>query len=106
MITHSREFYEALCPERWFLEAGKLTSEGAEWMEAVELARKRAEREAKKQLPKQDEEKFDSMGNLVVEKKAVQEMDRKQKKALMKKRKEMLKAGEDTYEIDELLGLL
>jgi len=106
MITHSREFYEALCPERWYLDQGRLTSEGAEWMEAVELARKKAEREAKKQLPKQDEEKFDSMGNRVVEKKPADEMDRKQKKALMKKRKEMLKNGEDTYEIDELLGLL
>jgi len=106
MITHSREFYEALCPERWYLEAGKLTSEGAEWMEAVELARKRAEREAKKKLPKQDEEKFDALGNTIVEKKTVQELDRKQKKALMKKRKEMLKNGEDTYEIDEILGLL
>jgi len=106
MITHSREFYEALCPERWFLSEGRLTSEGAEWMEAVELARKRAEREAKKQLPKQEEEKFDALGNTVVEKKKVDELDRKQKKALMKKRKELLAAGQDTFEIDEILGLL
>jgi len=106
MITHSREFYEALCPERWYLNDGRLTSEGAEWMEAVELARKRAEREAKKQLPKQEEEKFDSLGNTVVEKKKVDELDRKQKKALQKKRKELIAAGQDTFEIDELLGLL
>jgi len=106
MISHSREFYEALCPERWYLEAGRLTSEGAEWMEAVELARKRAEREAAKKLPVEKEEKFDSMGNTVKEEKKGADLDRKQKKALMKKRKEMIKAGEDTFEIDELLGLL
>jgi len=29
------EFYEALCPEKWILESGRLTVMGAEWMEEV-----------------------------------------------------------------------
>ena len=33
MISHNAEFYEALCPEKWMLESGRLTVMGAEWME-------------------------------------------------------------------------
>jgi elongation factor 3 len=106
MITHSREFYEALCPERWFLNDGKVTVEGAEWMKAVEEARRRKEREAAKKCPVQKEEKFDSMGNTIEEKKKATDLDRKQRKQLEKKRKQMIKNGEDTFEIDELLGLV
>ena len=36
MISHNAEFYEALCPEKWILESGRLTVMGAEWMEEVE----------------------------------------------------------------------
>ena len=35
MISHNAEFYEALCPEKWILESGRLTVMGAEWMEEV-----------------------------------------------------------------------
>ena len=50
MISHNAEFYEALCPEKWMLESGRLTVMGAEWMEEVEKARKKAEKLAKRQL--------------------------------------------------------
>ena len=40
MISHNAEFYEALCPEKWILESGRLTVMGAEWMEEVEKARR------------------------------------------------------------------
>jgi len=33
-------------------------------------------------------------------------LDRKKRKELEKKRKELLKRGEDTYEIDLMLGLI
>jgi len=107
MISHNAEFYEALCPEKWILESGRLTVMGAEWMEEVEKARKKAEKLSKRSLNLEEKEvKFDALGNTIaeveVEKKELNRADRKQ---LMKQRKEMVKNGEDTYDIDQLLGL-
>jgi len=107
MISHNAEFYEALCPEKWILESGRLTVMGAEWMEEVEKARKKAEKLAKRQLNLDTkEEKKDALGNTIVEKEEEKkELSRDDKKRLMKLRKEMIKNGEDTYEIDKQLGL-
>jgi len=108
MISHNAEFYEALCPEKWILESGRLTVMGAEWMEEVEKARKKAEKLAKRKLNlEQDEEKKDALGNTIaVVKEEKKELTRDDKKKLMKRRKELLKAGEDTYDIDLQLGLV
>ena len=107
MISHNAEFYEALCPEKWILESGRLTVMGAEWMEEVEKARKKAEKLAAKQLNfKQEDEEKDALGNTIV--KAAdepKELNRADKKRLQKLRKEMMKRGEDTYEIDIQLGV-
>ncbi len=66
MISHNAEFYEELCPEKWILESGRLTVMGAEWMEEVEKARKKAEKLAAKQLNlNQEEEQFDALGNTI-----------------------------------------
>jgi len=111
MISHNAEFYEALCPEKWILESGRLTVMGAEWMEEVEKARKKAEKLAKKSLnlDKHNQETMvDALGNAIVEKKETQEpseLSRADRKRLMKQRKEMLKRGEDTYELDLQLGI-
>jgi len=108
MISHNAEFYEALCPEKWILESGSLTVFGAEWMEEVEKARKKAEKLAKKTLviAGEEEEKKDALGNTIkAEKEEVKELNRGDRKKLMKQRKDMIKNGEDTYEIDKLLGL-
>ena len=107
MISHNAEFYEALCPEKWILESGRLTVMGAEWMEEVEKARKKAEKLAARQLNfNKDEEKKDALGN-TIEKAPDEpkELNRSDKKRLQKLRKEMLKRGEDTYEIDLQLGI-
>ncbi len=107
MISHNAEFYEALCPEKWILESGRLTVMGAEWMEEVEKARKKAEKLAAKQLNfNQEEEKKDALGN-TIEKAPDEpkELNRSDKKRLQKLRKEMIKRGEDTYDIDVQLGL-
>ena len=109
MISHNAEFYEALCPEKWMLESGRLTVMGAEWMEEVEKARKKAEKLAKRQLNfKQDEEQKDALGNTIVKEESnePQELSRADKKKLMKQRKDMIKNGEDTYELDLKLGLV
>mmetsp|Transcript_289 Transcript_289/g.522 ORF Transcript_289/g.522 Transcript_289/m.522 type:complete len:1021 (+) Transcript_289:82-3144(+) len=107
MISHNAEFYEALCPEKWILESGRLTVMGAEWMEEVEKARKKAEKLAKRTLDlSEKEEKKDALGNTIVEaKEEVKEINRSDRKRLMKLRKDMIKRGEDTYEIDQQLGI-
>ena len=106
MISHNAEFYEALCPEKWILESGRLTVMGAEWMEEVEKARKKAEKLAKKSLNiDQKEEKFDALGNSLAVVEEKKELDRGDRKRLMKLRKDMIKNGEDTFEIDQQLGI-
>ena len=107
MISHNAEFYEALCPEKWILESGRLTVMGAEWMEEVEKARKKAEKLAKRQLNFNDEEEQkDALGNTIKKQTPDEprELSRAERKKLMKQRKEMIKNGEDTYDIDVLLG--
>ena len=108
MISHNAEFYEALCPEKRMLESGRLTVMGAEWMEEVEKARKKAEKLGKRQLNfKQDEEQKDALGNTIIKEESNEpkELSRSDRKKLMKLRKDMKKNGEDTYEIDVKLGL-
>lgn len=107
MISHNAEFYEALCPEKWILESGRLTVMGAEWMEEVEKARKKAEKLAKKSLNLEEkEEKKDALGNTIaVKEEEKKELSRADRKRLEKQRKDMIKRGEDTYEIDQQLGL-
>lgn len=109
MISHNAEFYEALCPEKWILESGRLTVMGAEWMEEVEKARKKAEKLAKKTVnfdELNEEETKDALGNTVVKaSKEPKELSKADRKRLMKQRKDMIKHGEDTYDIDILLGI-
>ena len=105
MISHNAEFYEALCPEKWMLESGRLTVMGAEWMEEVEKARKKAEKLAKRELNlEQGEEKKDALGNSIAKAEKV-ELSKSERKKLEKQRKQMVKNGEDTWEIDNMLGL-
>ena len=106
VISHNTDFVEKLCPEKWFIADGKIKVEGGEWMVALEQARIKAEKEAAKKIPVQEEEKFDAFGNTIKKQDAPKELDRKKRKELEKKRKEMLKRNEDTYEIDLMLGLI
>ncbi len=106
VISHNADFYEALTREKWLLESGIMTVFGDDMIEALEKERKRQEKEnAKKLKIGEDEEKFDSLGNKIEVKKEKKEIDRNEKKRLLKLKKDMEKRGEDTYEIDELLGL-
>jgi elongation factor 3 len=109
VISHNSEFYESICsekPEKWLLEGGKLSVMGGEWIEEVEKARKKAEKENAKKLNfDQDEEKFDSLGNKIEAVKEKKELNRADRKKLMKQKAQMEKEGLDTYEIDKLLGL-
>ena len=76
-------------------------------IEALKKERKKQEKEnAKKLNLDQAEDQFDSMGNKIEVKKEKKELDRNEKKRLMKLKKDMEKRGEDTYEIDVILGLV
>ena len=70
-------------------------------------SKKKAEKLASKQLNfKQEEEQKDALGNTIVKAPEEQkELNRSDKKRLQKLRKDMMKRGEDTYEIDIQLGL-
>ena len=108
MISHNAEFYNALCPEKWILESGRLTVMGAEWMEEVEKARKKAEKLAKRELKlNEEEEEKDALGNTIKKEKKLEalELSKAERKKLMKQRKDMIKNGEDTYELDIQLGI-
>ena len=76
-------------------------------MEEEEKARKKAEKLAARQLNfNKEEEKKDALGNTIeAAPEETKELNRSDKKRLQKLRKEMMKRGEDTYEIDMQLGL-
>ena len=106
LISHNEEFYKEICPEKWLLDSGNLSVFGSEWMEEVEKARKKAEKENAKKLNFEEAEvKMDALGNTIVAAPVKKELSRGDKKALLKRKKDMEKQGLDTYEIDQLLGL-
>ena len=112
MISHNAEFYEALCPEKWMLESGRLTVMGAEWMEEVEKARKKAEKLAKKTLSfdkANAEAKVDALGNIIEEKPGddTKDMSDKDKKKEIKNLQKQIKEGrkKGTLTEDEILDL-
>ena len=107
VISHNDTFYSSITREQWLLNDGKMTVVSDNLIEALEKERKKKEKEDSKKLKLDgEEEKFDSLGNKIeVVKEDKKELSRDDKKRLMKKKKELEKAGEDTYEIDVLLGL-
>ena len=77
MISHNAEFFGDIAPEVWEVPGDqKVHVSGAEWMEAVK-AKELAEAKAKKKgVPKQDEEKFDALGNKIETAVAAADIDR------------------------------
>ena len=108
VISHNDDFYNAITREKWLLENGKMTVFGDNMIEALEKERKKQEKENSKKLKfNEEEEKVDSLGNkIITAPKEVKELSRDEKKKLMKQKKQMEKDGQDTYDIDVLLGLV
>jgi len=102
IISHQREFYSALCPEVWSVVDGKCTVSGAEWMDAAEKARKKAEKEAAKTASLTKEDKFDAFGNKIEEKKVAQKIPKAELKKLKKRVAEMRKRGEEVWTDEEI----
>ena len=100
------------CPEKWILESGRLTVMGAEWMEEVEKARKKAEKLAKKTLnfdSANAEAKVDALGNIIEEKPIdnTKDMSDKEKKKELKNLQKQLKDGrkKNILTEDEIMDL-
>merc|ERR1712196_640422 len=110
MISHNAEFFGDIAPEVWEVPGDqKVHVSGAEWMEAVK-AKELAEAKAKKKgVPKQDEEKFDALGNKIETAVAAADIDRDYVKKLtkqLKALKERVKKGDvsaedEMYEVGE-----
>jgi len=112
MISHNAEFFGDIAPEVWEVPGDqKVHVSGAEWMEAVK-AKELAEAKAKKKsIPKQDDDKFDALGNKIETAVAAADIDRDYVKKLtkqLKALKERVKKGDasaedEMYEVEEAL---
>jgi elongation factor 3 len=102
IISHQREFYSALCPEVWSVVDGRCTVSGADWMEAAEKARKKAEKEAAKTAIIGKEDKFDAFGNKIEEKKAAVKIPKAELKKIKKDVAAMRKAGKEVWTDEEV----
>ena len=91
IITHNREFYEAVCPERWIVAQGTLTAEG----QPIEVPKETLE-------IKVQEEMRDAFGNVTKVKGPKKEkLSRKEQKAKEKRRKMKIANGEPLSSDDE-----
>ena len=90
MITHNREFHEALCPEVWKVDAGYLSTQGVAWVDKTKVEQKKA-----------DDEITDAFGNTVKVKGPVKKLSRKELKAKEKARKSKIAAGEPVSDEEE-----
>merc|ERR1711991_115969 len=83
IISHNREFTNAVTTEKWIMEKGRLRREG----ESVAK-----EEEKKDTFEDKNEKVFDSFGNEVIVEKKV-ELNEKEKNRELKKLQKMLKEG-------------
>jgi len=108
MISHNAEFFSDIAPEVWEVPGDqKVHVSGAEWMEAIRKRELEEAKAKKKSIPKQDEEKFDSLGNKIETSAINQDVDRDALKRMTKKLKELkdrLKKGDASVE-DEMYEL-
>ncbi|GAA5816656.1 hypothetical protein MFLAVUS_010186 [Mucor flavus] len=94
IVTHNREFTEALCNEVWMVDAGKLTPSGHNWVSGNGGTAIKEE---------EAEDQVDGQGNTV---KAVQKKKKLSSKELRKKKKDRMdrrKRGEEVFTTDEEL---
>ncbi|OBZ89104.1 Elongation factor 3 [Choanephora cucurbitarum] len=94
IVTHNREFSEALCNEVWKVDNGYLTPSGHNWVSGQGTTAIKEE---------EQEDMVDAQGNTV---KAVQKKKKLTSKELRKKKKERMerrKRGEEVYTTDEEL---
>ena len=86
IISHNNEFVGKLCPETWVMDAGHLETKGdADWM---------LKQDTKIEDQMQITDMTDAAGNKVEVKQEKKKLSKKEEKALIKKIKAKIKAGE------------
>eukprot|EP00977_Amphora_coffeiformis_P008072 scaffold1806_cov156-Amphora_coffeaeformis.AAC.1 len=86
IISHNNEFVGQLCPETWVMDAGHLETKGdADWM---------LKQDTKIQDQQQITEMTDAAGNKIEIQQEKKKLSKKEEKALLKKVKAKIKAGE------------
>lgn len=95
MISHHREFTDALCTEKWHVTNGTLVKEGEAPVDTTKIEQKL------------EEETVDAFGNKVVIKQKRSQLSRKELKMLQKRIKDKVKKGEalDSDEEEEALKM-
>lgn len=92
IISHNNEFVSKLCPETWVMDAGHLETKGdAEWM---------LKQDTRIDDQQQLQDMTDAAGNKVEAELGPKKLSKKEEKALIKKIKAKIKAGE-ALETDE-----
>jgi len=91
MISHNREFTDALCPEQWVVADGTLTRKG-------EIA---AVVGGEKLEQKQEEETVDAFGNTIKVRKSKANMTNKEKKKAKKLKEAARARGEDVSDSED-----
>jgi elongation factor 3 len=108
MISHNAEFFGDIAPEVWEVPGDqKVHVSGAEWMEAVRAKELAEQRAKKKSIPKQDDDKFDALGNKIETATAAADIDRDMIKRMtkqLKALKDRVKKGDASCE-DEMYDL-
>ncbi|CAO3636041.1 unnamed protein product [Mucor hiemalis] len=92
IVTHNREFSEALCNEVWMVDDGKLTPSGHNWVSGNGTTAVKEE---------DQEDQVDGQGNTI---KATEKKKKLSSKELRKKKKDRMerrKRGEEVYTTDE-----
>jgi elongation factor 3 len=112
MISHNAEFFGDIAPEVWEVPGDqKVHVSGAEWMEAIKAKELADAKAKKKSIPKQDEDKFDALGNKIESATAAADVDRDMIKRMtkqLKALKDRVKKGDascedEMYELEEKL---
>jgi len=84
LITHNAEFANHICSEIWLVDAGKLNVSGESWTKDEKIV-----------AQAQAEEVTDAAGNVIKVKAKAKELNKAEKKKIMKARLGRLKRGED-----------
>merc|ERR1712226_1417634 len=96
IISHNNEFVGKLCPETWVMDAGHLETKGdADWM---------LKQDTKIEDQQQITEMTDAAGNKVEIKQEKKKLSKKEEKALVKKIKAKIEAGEELDSDEEELA--
>mmetsp|Transcript_22520 Transcript_22520/g.49063 ORF Transcript_22520/g.49063 Transcript_22520/m.49063 type:complete len:1038 (-) Transcript_22520:104-3217(-) len=96
IISHNNEFVGKLCPETWVMDAGHLETKGdADWM---------LKQDTKIEDQQQITDMTDAAGNKIEIKQEKKKLSKKEEKALVKKIKAKIKAGEELDSDEEELA--